>query len=146
MRKHASAQSLAGLAGVLLLVVGVVGFVPGPERNYASLAWWRAGSGAELFGIFQTSILTNLLLLGFGAAGLLAARTVPTARAYLTLTGALSFGLGVYGLLIDRSGDANIVPVNRADDWLHLGIGIVLLYAGIAVSSARPLPRPAASS
>jgi uncharacterized protein DUF4383 len=144
MRKLASAQSLAGLTGIVLLVVGVVGFVPGPERHYATLTWWRTGSHAELFGVFQTSILNNLLLLGFGIAGLIAARTVASARAYLTVTGALSFGLGVYGLVIDRAGNANVVPVNRADDWLHLGIGIVLLYAGVTVSLARP--QPAASS
>jgi hypothetical protein len=144
MRKLASAQSLAGIVGIVFLVVGVVGFVPGPERHYASLTWWRAGSHAELFGVFQTSILNNLLLLGFGVAGLVAARTVVSARGYLTVTGALSFALGVYGLLIDRAGGANVVPVNRADDWLHLGLGIALLYAGVAVSLAQP--QPAASS
>jgi hypothetical protein len=144
VKKLITAESLAGLIGLAFVVVGVVGFVPGVVQHYSELHWWKDGSGAQLFSVFQTSILHNLLSVVFGAAGLLAAKTTATARAYLSGGGILTFALGIYGLLIDRAGDANIVPVNRADDWLDLGVGVLMIYAGLAVSLTAF--RPAASS
>lgn len=131
-----NARSVAGLVGLVFVVIGVLGFVPGAVQQYATLQWWRTDSGAELFGLFGTSIFHNLVHLGFGVVGLVAARTAAGSRAYLTGGGVLYVALGVYGLLIDRAGDANVLPVNRADDWLHLGLGIGMVYAGVAVALA----------
>lgn len=135
---------MAGLFGVVFVALGVSGFVPGLVQDYGELEWWRTGSGAELFGVFGTSILHNLLHVGFGIAGLLAARSAAASRAYLTVGGIVFFALGVYGLLIDRVGDANVIPVDRADSWLHVGLGVGMVYAGQAVRLAAP--RPAAST
>ena len=143
MRKLITAESLAAVGGLVFVIVGVAGFVPGLVQHYDQLRWWKNGSGAQLFGVFQTSILHNLVHLGFGAAGLLAARTAVTARAYLSGVGIVYFALGIYGLLIDRFGSSNVVPVDRADDWLHVGLGVAIVYAGLAVA-LTPL-RPAAS-
>jgi hypothetical protein len=144
MRKLITAESFAGLFGLVLVILGVVGFIPGLVQPYGELRWWKNGSGAELFGVFQTSILHNLVYIGFGAAGLLAAKTAMTARAYLSGGGILSFTLGIYGLLIDRFGSSNVVPLDRADDWLHIGLGVTMVYAGLAVTLTAL--RPAAAS
>jgi len=144
MRKLIAPESLAGLFGMAFVVVGVAGFVPGVVDHYEQLGWWRNGSGAQLLGVFQVSILHNLVHIGFGTLGLLMARTTATARVYLSGGGAAYLALGVYGLLIDRAGDANVVPVDRADDWLHLGLGVGMIYAGLA--AALPGLRPAPSS
>jgi uncharacterized protein DUF4383 len=143
MRKLTTAESMAGLFGVAFLFVGVAGFLPGLVQSYDELGWWKNGSGAQLFGVFQTSILHNLVHLGLGMLGLLAARAGVAARVYLSGGGAAYLSLGVYGLLIDRFGDWNVVPVNRADDWLHIGFGVAMVYAGFA---ALPGLRPAAST
>ena len=144
MRKMLTAESLAGLVGITSVAVGVAGFVPGLLQHYDQLGWWKSGSGAQLFGVFQASILHNLIYVGFGTIGLLAARTAITGRAYLTGGGLAYFALGVYGLLIDRFGDANIIPVDRADDWLHIGLGVAMIYAGLAVTlgALRPAAAP----
>ena len=144
MRRLITAESLAGLTGVTFVAVGAAGFVPGLVQHYDQLGWWRNGSGAQLFAVFQTSILHNLVHVGLGAIGLLAARTAITGRVYLTGGGLTYFALGVYGLLIDRAGDANVVPVDRADDWLHIGLGVAIVYAGLAVSlsALRPAAAP----
>ena len=126
-------------------MIGVLGFVPGVVDQYGGLQWWKTGSDAQIFGIFSTSILHNLLHIGFGVAGLLCGRSVPAAKAYLTVGGVLYLALGVYGLSIDRVGDANVVPVNRADDWLHIGLGVAMVYAGVAVTLVAPR-QPAAAS
>ena len=139
-----NARSVAGLVGLVFVVIGVLGFIPGVVSDYGALRWWRTDSGAELFAVFGTSIFHNLLHLGFGVAGLVAARSAAGARAYLTGGGVLYVALGVYGLLIERLGGANVVPVNRADDWLHLGLGVGMVYAGLAVTIAAP--RPAATT
>jgi uncharacterized protein DUF4383 len=144
MRKVLAPESLAGLFGLGFVIVGVAGFVPGVVDHYEQLDWWKGGSGAQLLGVFQVSILLNLVHLGFGTLGLLMARTPPTARVYLSAGGAAYLALGVYGLMIDRAGEWNVIPVDRADDWLHIGLGVAMLYAGLA--SALPGLRPAPSS
>ena len=144
MRKLITAESLAGLVGLTFVTIGVAGFIPGLLQHEEQLGWWKNGSGAQLFGVFQTSILHNFLHLGFGVAGLLAAKLTSTARLYLTGGGLAYFALGVYGLLIDRFGDTNVIPVDRADDWLHIGLGVAIFYAGLAASLSAL--RPAAAS
>jgi nitrate reductase gamma subunit len=144
MKKLIAPESLAGLFGMAFVAVGVAGFVPGVVDHYEQLVWWKNGSGAQLLGVFQVSILLNLVHIGFGTLGLLMARTTSTARVYLSGGGAAYLALGVYGLLIDRAGDANVVPVDRADDWLDLGLGVAMIYAGLA--AALPSLRPAPSS
>jgi hypothetical protein len=136
-------ESMAGLFGVAFLLVGMAGFVPGVVQDYDQLGWWKSGSGAQLFGVFQASILQNFVHLGAGVLGLLAAGTGTTARVYLSGGGAAYLALGVYGLLVDRFSDWNILPVDRADDWLHIGFGVAMVYAGLA---ALPGLRPAAST
>ena len=142
MRRVPTPESLAGLFGLGFVVLGVLGFVPGVVQGYAGLTWWKDGSGAELFDVFQTSILLNLVHIGFGVLGIAVARSGATARAYLTGGGTACFALGVYGLLIDRASGWNFLPIDRADDWLHLGLGVAMLYAGLAVglSALRPAP------
>ena len=134
---------MAGLFGIGFVLVGVAGFIPGVVQDYDRLDWWKSGSGAQLFGVFQASILYNLVHLGFGVVGLLAARAAAAARVYLSGGGTAYVALGVYGLLIDRFGDWNVIPVDRADDWLHIGLGVAMVYTGLA---ALPGLRPAAST
>jgi hypothetical protein len=136
-------RSMAGLFGFAFLIVGVLGFIPGAVQDYMFMHWWRPGSNAQLFGLFQTSILDNLVYVGFGVAGLVMARSVSAARVYLTIGGVVYTVLAVYGLLVDRAGSANVLPADRADDWLHLGLGVTMIYAGLA--AALPAYRPAAS-
>ena len=144
MRKLIAAESLASLLGLALVALGVVGFAPGVVQGYGGLVWWKSGSGAQLFDLFQTSILLNLVHIGFGVAGLVAARRWTTARAYLTVGGTAFFALGIYGLLVDYVSGWNFLPFDRADDWLHIGLGLGMLYAGLAAGLGAF--RPATSS
>jgi uncharacterized protein DUF4383 len=146
VRKLANAESLAGIFGLGFIVAGVIGFVPGVVQHYGELTWWKAGSGADLFGVFRTSILHNLLSIAIGVLGLVAARRPAAARAFLTWAGALLFAIGIYGLVIDYGSSWNVIPVDRTDDWLNIGIGLVMLYSGLAVRFAPARPSAAAAS
>jgi hypothetical protein len=130
-------QRAAQVVGAVFVLVGILGFIPGITANYSSLGMAGYGSGALLLGVFQVSVLHNIVHLLFGVAGLLLARTAGQARNYLVVGGAIYIVLWLYGLLIDHSSAANFVPVNTADNWLHLVLGIGMIALGLALSSSR---------
>lgn len=70
-----SLQKAARATGAVFLLVGVLGFIPGVTGNYGSLGFAGHDSGALLFGIFQVSVLHNIVRLLFGVAGLVMGRT-----------------------------------------------------------------------
>ena len=89
-------------------------------------------SGAELLGIFQVSILHNLVHLAFGVAGLAMAKSISNATMFLVGGGVIYLALGVFGSVIEHGSDANFVPVNSADNWLHLVLGAGMVLLGLA--------------
>lgn len=124
-------QTAALVVGVVFLLVGILGFIPGITSNYDQLSLAGHGSGALLLGVFAVSVLHNLVHLAFGVAGIAMARTAPGARAYLIGGGIVYAVLWLYGLLIDHGSDANFVPVNDADNWLHLALAIGMIALGV---------------
>ena len=142
MRERSPVQVVALLVGIVFLTVGILGFIPGITTNlYDGLDFAGHEGNAELLGIFQVSILHNLVHLLFGVAGILLAATWAGARSYLIGGGAIYLALGVYGLLVDKASDANFVPVNSADNWLHFGLGAGMVAAGL-VFGRSTAPRP----
>lgn len=130
-RTRSLAQIGAIVAGAAFLLVGILGFIPGITTDFDDIAFAGTDSRAELLGIFQVSVLHNIVHLLFGVIGLWAARTWVTARTYLLASGAVYLVLFIYGMVIDRDADANFVPVNAADDWLHLGLAIAMIAVGL---------------
>jgi hypothetical protein len=122
-------QIAAAVVGAVFLLVGILGFIPGITSGYGGMETAGHKSHAELLGIFQVSILHNVVHILFGVAGLALARTAANARNYLIGGGVIYLVLWLYGLLVDKASAANFVPVNVADDWLHfiLGVGMVAL-------------------
>src|SRR5215207_3943041 len=147
MRRYSKLQQAAGLVGLVFLVVGIAGFIPGITTNlYDGLDLAGHDGDAELLGIFDVSVLHNLVHLAFGVAGLALARTVRTSRDFLVGGGVIYLVLWLYGLVVDNDSGANFVPVNSADDWLHfvLGAGMIalglLLYRSAHRTSAPQRP------
>ncbi len=130
---RSTVQMAAALVGAVFLLVGILGFIPGITTNYDSLAGAGRHSDAELLGIFEVSVLHNIVHLAFGVAGLLLARTAGGARNFLIGGGIIYLVLWIYGLLIDQSSSANFVPVNDADNWLHLLLGLAMVALGFAL-------------
>ena len=129
-----SVQRAAQTVGAVFLLVGVLGFIPGVTSNYGSLGFAGHGSGALLLGIFQVSVLHNVVHLLFGVAGLLMARTRTQAKSFLLYGGVIYLILWVYGLLVGHDTPANFVPVNNADNWLHLVLGIGMIALALLLS------------
>jgi len=124
-------QKAAAAVGVVFVLVGILGFVPGITTNYDTMMFAGHESEAMLLGLFQVSILHNIVHLLYGVAGLAMARTWSGARAYLIGGGAVYLVLWLYGLLVGQNSEANFVPLNMADDWLHLGLGLGMIGLGV---------------
>ncbi|MET7998272.1 DUF4383 domain-containing protein [Amycolatopsis sp. NPDC005232] len=140
---RSSAQLAAGIVAAVFLLVGVLGFVPGVTTDYDQLSFAGHGSTAMLFGVFMVSTLHNIVHLLFGIVGLVCARTSRAARLYLLIGGVVYLVLWLYGLLIDHGSDANFVPINNADNWLHLGLGIGMIVLGLLTGrEARGVATP----
>ena len=139
MRDRTTLQTVSMVFGATFLLVGILGFIPGITSNYDELKFLGEDSQAELLGIFQVSILHNLVHALFGIVGLALARTWDGARLYLLGGGAIYAVLWLYGLLIDKESSANFVPVNTADNWLHLFLAVTMIGAGFLLSRDQPL-------
>lgn len=116
------AQTAARLVGIVFLVIGVFGFVPGVTHSLDQFAD---------AGMFRFSVLRNLVHLTFGVLGLVAGDRQSMARTYLLAGGITYVGLWLYVLLIDLTSEATVLPVNSPDSWLHLGLGAAMVLLGL---------------
>jgi hypothetical protein len=132
-------QTVALIYGIIFLVVGIAGFIPGLTSNYDTMQFAGHHSEAMLLGVFQVSILHNIVHLLYGIAGVVLARNADNARHYLLWGGIVYLVLWLYGLFIGHDSPANFVPLNTADNWLHLGLGVTM----VALSFLRREPRGA---
>ena len=133
-RSKVFVQQVAMAVGAVFLVVGVAGFIPGITTNVDDLEFAGHSSEAELLGLFQVSILHNIVHLLFGVAGLAMARTARLSVIYLIGGGLIYAVLWIYGLIIDSGSDANFVPLNDADNWLHFALAVGMVALGLAGS------------
>jgi Domain of unknown function (DUF4383) len=141
MRDRTAIQTLTMLYGAVFLALGILGFIPGITTSYGDMTFAGHDSGAQLLGLFQVSILHNLVHVLFGIAGLALASSWQASRAYMIGGGVIYLGLWLYGLLIDKSSGGNFVPFDGADDWLHFGLGISMILLGYLLTrgSRRPV-------
>ena len=130
-------RKVAVAVSAVFLVVGVLGFVPGITTDYGDMSFAGHQSNAHLLGVFQVSVLHNIVHLLFGVVGLLLARTADGARLFLIGGGAVYLVLWLYGLVVGHESDANFVPLNGADNWLHLLLGVGMIALGLLTTRRR---------
>lgn len=126
-------QIAAMVIGAVFLLFGIAGFIPGITSHFDELTWAGHHSGALLLGVFAVSVVHNVVHLVFGVAGVVLARSAAAAKAYLLWGGAGYAVLWLYGLVIDHHGPLNFVPVNTADNWLHLGLAVTMITSGVTL-------------
>ena len=118
------AQIYAYAVGAVLLLVGLIGFAADSAFDTG-----QGIDGGKLLGIFEVNGIHNLVHLASGLLLLAVAPKRATARA-----GVIAFGL-VYGLvtligLIDGEDVLGLIPVNPADNVLHIALTAAALVAG----------------
>ena len=127
-------QLAATIVGLVFLASGVAGFIPGITTNAGDIALYGHESPAMLLGIFQVSVLHNIIHLVFGLAGLVMAKA--SAKTYLVGGGVIYLVTWLYGVVIGPATKLNFVPLNDADNWLHLGLGAGMAAVGLALGKA----------
>ena len=133
-------QNVARLVGIVFLLVGVAGFIPGVTTNlYDGLEFAGNDGTSELLGLFQVSVLHNIVHGLFGIAGLALAATASGARTYLIGGGAIYIVLFLLGIV----GGGDWIPVNDADNWLHLVLGGGMIGLGVLTTRESTVASPA---
>jgi hypothetical protein len=115
-------RPVAALGGAAMLLVGVLGFIPGVTTHYGDLQLAH-GSRADLFGVFRVSILLNLLHVVVGTVGIAIGRTRALALASLVLWLVGVFAAGAW------------LSLDTADNWLHFLFAVTLLGLALLVGS-----------
>ena len=122
------AQIYSLVFGATLLLVGIIGFFVD--------AGFDAGSnvqGDELI-LFEVNGWHNLVHIASGALGLALAGSRPGARAFALGFGAVYLLVAIWGLIVGDQVLFGLIPVNGADNVLHL----LIAGAGIAAGLASP--------
>ena len=135
-------QRAVQLFAIVFLIAGIVGFIPGITTDYDELTAFDH-EGAKVLGLFGVNILENIAHLLYGVAGLALSRTWDGSRLYFIGGGLIYLVLWLYGLIIDKDSDANFVPLDTADNWLHFLLGIGMIGLGVLLSRERGARRAA---
>ena len=141
-RSNVQKASLA--VGAVFLLVGVLGFIPGITQNIYPLNLFDHEPNHEhalLLGLFEVSVLHNIVHLLFGAAGLLLARTATGARSFLLYGGVIYLVLFVYGLVVPEDSAGDFVPLNSLDNILHLVLGAGMIALAMILTKGRAKAR-----
>ena len=134
---HSALKKAARFVGIAFLLVGIAGFIPGITIELDQIKFWGQESDAELLGLFQVSVLHNIVHLAFGVAGLVMSRTRDGARTFLIGGGVIYLVLGIYDALVKQETSLNFLPTNNGDAWLHLGLGLGMLALGLLLGRRR---------
>jgi hypothetical protein len=138
-RRTTAVQNGATAIGWVFLLLGVMGFIPLFTPGFSGISFAGNDTRAELFGIFEVSVLTNLIHLVFGVLGLIMGWMVAASIRYLLIGGAVFAVLALYGLIVPDDSAADFLPTNWPLALLHLGLGIVMVVLGLKLH--RKLPR-----
>jgi hypothetical protein len=132
-------RTFALVFGIIYLVVGILGFVPGlvqPAHHGPALAV-EANHGM-LLGLFPINLLHNLVHLVIGICGIVASRALPAARWYSRGLAGFYGLLAILGLLPATNTLFGLVPIYGHDVWLHALSAVVAAYFGF-LAAADPV-------
>ena len=135
-------QRAAVLFGVVFVVIGLGGFIPGLTSDYDEV-YAIGGAGGRELGFMGVNVLGNVVHLLYAVAGFALARTASGARAFFLGGGVISLVLWIYGLVIVLDSSANVIGANAASNWVHFLLGVVML--GVGLTLGRPAVPPAAA-
>jgi len=133
-----STRSFALVFGIVFLLAGVSGFIPGmlhPVPPNAPPLTVEMGYGLVM-GFLPVNVLHNLVHVLFGILGVVAYGGLFAPRVYAQIV-AVAYGLlVVLGLLPATNTLFGLIPIYGNDVWLHLVLGVVAAYFGFMTPAA----------
>lgn len=127
-------KTLATVFGVVFLLIGVLGFIPGITND-----------SQMLLGIFHVNAVHNIIHLLSGALALYAGMSSGSAaKMYFRIFGIVYLLVAILGFVYGDKDILGFISSNMADTWLHVVIAVVALYAGFAAMDDGAAATPAA--
>lgn len=123
------AQIFALAFGVVYLLIGIVGFAVTGFDNFAGETY------NNKVIIFPVNPFHNLVHIAIGGLWLFGAKDHPTAKSVNLIVGVAYLGVAVLGFLGVLKFLA-IADAGSADNYLHLGTGLLSAYFGTAGATA----------
>lgn len=129
MEGSSPARLYATLVGAALVIGGIVGF-------FYSASFGSPGEVDDVFGLLSVNAWHNLVHILTGAVGLLVAGYA--ARQYALWLGIVYLAIAIWGFVIGSGASIlGFLPVNTADDFLHLVLGVLGVASGLATPAKR---------
>ncbi len=123
---YITSKNVSLALGLVFVAAGFLGFFPNPVVSSDAL--------------FEVNVMHNLLHVLVGAIFIIgAALHEKAARITLQSMGIVGVGLAILGFMTTDDLLLGLVHINEADKWLHAGLALVIVAAGLAI------PKPQAS-
>jgi len=127
-------QNVSMGVGIVLMLAGVLAFIPGITQQYGELRFLGPDSHAMFLNLFQVSMLLNIVQLVIGATGWAMSRNGMGARNFLMGFGALYIVLSIFGLSVGVGSAANFLSLNTLDSWTLMALGVLMIGSGWILS------------
>ena len=130
-----STRYFALVLGIIFLLVGIAGFVPGLLQTPEPAADVEVTqSFGRLMGLFPVNALHNVVHIIFGIWGIAAYRSYTGARGYSKAVAIIYAVLAVMGLIPGLNTTFGLIPLYGHDIWLHAVIAIAAAYFGFVAT------------
>ncbi len=135
-RNRTPAQLYALVVGGVLVAAGIMGFA-----YNSSFATGDDVPRDAVLGLLDVNAWHNIVHIATGALGLATFTSIVAARGYALGLGVVYLLVAIWGFALG-SGEVilNLIPINTADNLLHLALAIAGLGAG-AASATRSAAR-----
>jgi hypothetical protein len=120
------------IAGIVYVVVGVAGFVPGLLSGHDLPPLAVDTLYGRLLGLFPVNLVHTLVHLLIGLWGVLAWKSYSRARSYAQSLSVIYALLTVLGLIPMADTMFGLVPLFGHDVWLHAATSIIAGYFGFS--------------
>ncbi len=118
---YAVTKTMATVFGVVFLLVGILGFIPGVTND------------SMLFGLFHVNVAHNVVHLLSGAIALWAGmQSAAYSKTYFQVFGVIYALVAILGFVVADGDVLGFISNNTADTWLHVVIAVIALYFGFA--------------
>jgi hypothetical protein len=124
------AKTAAVLFGIVFIAVGILGYISNPI----------IGESAD--AIFHADSVHNIVHIASGVIFLFVGIAAPqNASGFLKIFGTVYLLIGILGVVNIGSADMTkllgFLHVNEADNYLHIGLGLIILLAGIFLPKSK---------
>jgi hypothetical protein len=125
-----STRTFAMIFGIVFLLIGVAGFIPGVVQPLHAGHPQVNPEGGLLMGLFPVNLLHNAAHILFGVWGLAASRSLSGSVTYARGV-AIGYGaLTIAGLIPNLNTMFGLIPLYGNDIWLHALLALVGAYFG----------------